>query len=413
MNRLQIHFLFYLAAIAVLVTASPDAAAHPMLENALDVVIYSDRVVIDARIAPEQIRVVESLENKAVSNEAWQSYKQKHAQYVAQHLDIVVDGLRVGGTGQLTASAVKDDQYDQKSTALIAYRVDFLLQKPPSEVMLTQGFLRQFANWNASCVLRIRQSTQTTFDSALLEPTKSVAFDCAWDEGSTISGKYPLADRADVSAANVPAVTSQMISTNVNSWKTLVQYALSGIRHILTGYDHLLFVAALILAAESIWDLIKVVSAFTVAHSITLTLAVFKLVPVVDSVVEPLIAASIVFVAIQNIFWPKQSKGWARLLIAFGFGLFHGMGYAGGLSESMRELPVKALWVALIAFSIGVEMGHQIVVIPFFSILAGIKRWNKTSNTPLPRIRMAFSSVVCLGGVYFLLSSIKTMWFKI
>ena len=87
-------------------------------------------------------------------------------------------------------------------------------------------------------------------------------------------------------------------------------YALHGIEHILTGYDHLLFITALVLAAGSFWDLVKVVTAFTLAHTITLTLSVLNIVTLRSAIVEPMIAASIICVAVQNIFWPERSSGW-------------------------------------------------------------------------------------------------------
>jgi hypothetical protein len=102
-----------------------------------------------------------------------------------------------------------------------------------------------------------------------------------------------------------------------------------GVRHILTGYDHLLFIGALVLAANTFWELVKVVTAFTLAHTITLTLAAFDLVHLPQQVIEPLISASIVFVALQNVFWPGRTTGWSRLGVAFFFGLFHGLGFAG------------------------------------------------------------------------------------
>jgi hypothetical protein len=90
-----------------------------------------------------------------------------------------------------------------------------------------------------------------------------------------------------------------------------------GIHHILTGYDHLLFISALVLAATTFWDLLKVVTAFTIAHTITLSLAAFNLVSLPQGVVEPFISASIVFVALQNVFWPSRARGWSRRGAAF------------------------------------------------------------------------------------------------
>ena len=86
------------------------------------------------------------------------------------------------------------------------------------------------------------------------------------------------------------------------------------------------------------WDLVKVVTAFTAAHTITLTLSVLGVVRLGEHVVEPMIAASIVFVAVQNVAWPRSSRGWGRIAVAFAFGLFHGLGFAGGLQEA---IPLK------------------------------------------------------------------------
>jgi hypothetical protein len=114
---------------------------------------------------------------------------------------------------------------------------------------------------------------------------------------------------------------------------------------------------ALVLAATTLWDLIKVVSAFTFAHTITLRLAAFNLVHLPERVVEPLLSASIVFVALQNVFWPRDVRGWSRLGAVFFFGLFHGLGFAGGLLDAMGEMPSATMLLVLLAFRIGVETG--------------------------------------------------------
>jgi hydrogenase/urease accessory protein HupE len=178
-----------------------------------------------------------------------------------------------------------------------------------------------------------------------------------------------------------------------------------GVHHILTGYDHLLFISALVLAATTFWDLIKVVTAFTIAHTITLSLAAFNLVSLPQRVVEPLISASIVFVALQNVFWPSRAKGWSRLSAAFFFGLFHGLGFAGGLLEAMREMQTGTMLLAILAFSIGIELGHQMVVLPLFGFLKAARQSQADAvrRTHLP---MAFqrigSAVISLAGVYYL-----------
>jgi hypothetical protein len=164
-----------------------------------------------------------------------------------------------------------------------------------------------------------------------------------------------------------------------------------------------------VLAATSVWDLVKVVSAFTLAHTLTLALSVFNVMTLPSRVVEPMIAASIVFVAVQNVFWPRSSTGWSRLAVAFAFGLFHGLGFAGGLREAMSEMPRMSLWAALIAFSAGVEIGHQMVVIPLFGALYTARNW----KAPEPRaeagrwISRLGSCAISLAGVYFFVQAIR------
>ncbi|TBU88477.1 HupE/UreJ family protein [Phytopseudomonas dryadis] len=147
-----------------------------------------------------------------------------------------------------------------------------------------------------------------------------------------------------------------------------------GIQHILGGYDHLLFAAALALAATTLWELLKVVTAFTIAHSLTLVLAALGWVHLPAAVVEPLIAASIVVVALQNVFWPASAHGRVRLAVAFCFGLFHGLGFADGLLDLMRQMPRETILVALLGFSLGVEAGHQVLLLPLFGLLKWVRR---------------------------------------
>jgi hydrogenase/urease accessory protein HupE len=194
------------------------------------------------------------------------------------------------------------------------------------------------------------------------------------------------------------------------SWSLFKAFFYHGVCHILTGYDHLLFVTALVLAATTLWELVKVVATFTLAHTITLTLAAMNLISLPAWVVEPLIAASIVFVAIQNVFWPQRAKGWSRLGAAFFFGLFHGLGFAGGLLEAMREMPSGTMFLAILAFSIGVEAGHQMVVLPLYTTLSAARRLRPDAAA---RARFALicqrigSAGISVAGIYYLCLAIR------
>jgi hypothetical protein len=187
-------------------------------------------------------------------------------------------------------------------------------------------------------------------------------------------------------------------------------YLQHGMHHILVGWDHLLFMAVLVLAVASVWDLILVVTAFTVAHTITLILATLGWVNLPSSIVEPMIAGSIVAVALQNIFAPRQTRGWPRLAVAFGFGLFHGLGFAGGLLDAMQELPGIAMATAIAAFSIGVELGHQVVALPLFGVVMLFRRIDRTApegGVVARRVRVLGSVCIGLAGLFYLGAALR------
>jgi hypothetical protein len=168
-------------------------------------------------------------------------------------------------------------------------------------------------------------------------------------------------------------------------------YIREGILHIFGGPDHILFVLGLLLLGGTLKSLIKTVTAFTIAHSITLTIAATGIWNPSPHIVEPLIALSIVAIAIENL---RRSgrvvKRDLRPLFAFGFGLIHGFGFAGALAEV--GLPREAMGVALASFNIGVELGQVTIVLaaaPSLALLA-IKR-------PVINSRLVFAGSAFIG----------------
>jgi len=131
-----------------------------------------------------------------------------------------------------------------------------------------------------------------------------------------------------------------------------------GVEHILTGYDHLLFLVALLLRGGRLLSLLKIITAFTVAHSVTLALAVLGVVTIPDRIVEPAIAASIVWVAAENLLLRNSPS--QRWLVSFLFGLVHGFGFASAIEP--LALPRGRLALALLGFNLGVEAGQALVV---------------------------------------------------
>lgn len=150
-----------------------------------------------------------------------------------------------------------------------------------------------------------------------------------------------------------------------SAWSTFGLYVTIGIGHILpAGLDHILFVLALFLSSTSLRDLVIQISTFTVAHTVTLGLAAAGVISPAPAVVEPIIAASIAFVAIENLF-VKGMPRW-RPLVVFLFGLVHGMGFAGFFGE--LGLPQEQFLGGLVGFNIGVEIGQLSVVAAAFGL---------------------------------------------
>ena len=155
-----------------------------------------------------------------------------------------------------------------------------------------------------------------------------------------------------------------------------LDYGREGVWHIWIGIDHLLFLIALLLPAvlaaprfaPAFWEVFKVVTAFTLAHSITLALAALGVISLPSRLVESAIAASVIVAALNNL-WPVVREG--RWLVAFGFGLVHGFGFASVLAE--LGLPQDTLLLALVGFNLGVEAG-QLVIVGAFLPLAYLQR---------------------------------------
>jgi hypothetical protein len=154
-------------------------------------------------------------------------------------------------------------------------------------------------------------------------------------------------------------------------FETLRIYVRIGIGHILPdGADHILFVLAVFLASVRLRALVWQISAFTIAHTATLGLAAVGLITPSPAIVEPLIAFTIAFVAIENLIFREMAK-W-RPLVVFGFGLIHGLGFAGFFGE--LGLPPGQFWSALIGFNLGVEIGQLSVIAVAAVIGFGLRR---------------------------------------
>jgi len=160
-----------------------------------------------------------------------------------------------------------------------------------------------------------------------------------------------------------PSKSSYRVPKDASSWQIVQTYSWLGITHILLGFDHLLFVFALLLIVKNMRRLLWTVTAFTLAHSLTMAVATLDIVHIPQAPVEAIIALSILFLAMEIIHEKQGKVGLTSLypwLIAFIFGLLHGFGFAGALAEI--GLPQQAITLALVFFNIGVELGQLMFV---------------------------------------------------
>ena len=364
----------------LLITIPAAALAHPVAQGALNIDVNTNAVFLSIRISSEEALVANTFaasETKAHSlSEIWQ----KHGDYLLQHVKVFADDHRLAGT-------VAD--IDSSQPNFITYKFNFPVTSAPNQVRVEENVLNEieFAPgnpWEATYVVTTEQKGQTLQQGLLLSRTQPLEIACNWQS----TGATPAA---------------------VNKSYLIYQYIRYGINHILTGYDHLLFVCALVLTAVTLLDLIKVITAFTVAHTITLVLSVLNIVRLPSHIVEPMIAGSIVFVALTNIISPQRARGNLRIATAFFFGLFHGLGFAGGLLDAMSGLSGLTVGLAIGAFSLGVEIGHQMVVLPVFF---GLKfaRVKLASEAGQERFALgivrAGSFVITIAGTVYLIAAL-------
>ena len=215
--------------------------------------------------------------------------------------------------------------------------------------------------------------------------------------GLDVLVRVERADGTEQLARILPVEPTFTLRPSPGALEVIATYTKLGIEHILTGVDHLLFVLALMLIVRSRRRLVVTITAFTAAHSITLALATLGVVHVPGPPVEAMIALSIVFVASEILRMRQGREGLAASkpwVIAFCFGLLHGLGFAGALAEV--GLPQNAIPLALLFFNVGVEIGQLMFIATVTSVVALTSRLMR--GYPQPRWTVA-SAAYLIGGV--------------
>lgn len=259
-------------------------------------------------------------------------------------LGVALEAIWPAGAADFIAAP---DWHAPASLIALPFRRD--LSKPPREVALSFAFFPQLdARHTVLGVFEYRgQAQEVTFTEG--EP--DYLFDASFAQPAAGSSAPP--GRAESSLRN-----------------TLGRFLRLGIEHIFFGYDHICFLLALI-DVSRLGELVKIVTAFTVAHSITLILAALKIVTLPTRLIESGIALTIIYVAAENL-WRKEITH--RWVLAFCFGLIHGFGFANVLAE--LGLPRDTTIRCLLVFNVGVELGQLAIVLAALPLLLLLQKWH-------------------------------------
>lgn len=377
-SRIGISRLLFLALL--LLTASR-AAAHPEGFSGLHI-----------KLSAGQIRAVVTVHTRDMS--AWFP--------PAKYPDYVADVCR---EMERTAAEIVELQLEERTlpvamvkafspeVGLIELDIDYQLDLPAKEVELLA--------WSKHLIHLPRGHQQLLF----VEDRRGVN---AEETSGELLLEDTLTSERDASAALVPApVTEQAqpsqpktASASASHRKGGISFFWLGVEHILTGYDHLLFLAALLLTCTKFKEAATIITCFTMAHSITLALAALDIVRLSAAVVEPAIALSIVVVACENLV--TKPGLWRRAIVTCCFGLVHGLGFASVLREIGLGTIPGGVVLPLLKFNLGVEAGQLAVASVVLPLLLALRRNEKLTKRLIP----AGSAAVALMGAYWFITRV-------
>ncbi|ABE43891.1 HupE/UreJ family protein [Polaromonas sp. JS666] len=289
-------------------------------------------------------------------------------------LDYVLQ-LDRDGNGELTWGEVR--QRSDEITRLATSRLELTVADKPC-AWVTSGPLALDKHSDGTYAV-LSLTAQCASLTSALKARYSLLFDVDPSHRGLVQWIAPGAESAQALVFGTDSAEQALALQPAGAWQTLRQYLLDGVWHIWIGYDHILFLLALLLPSvlmrrQGQWEpaprlsgavkeVVKVVTAFTLAHSITLSLAALQIISLPTRLVESAIAASVVVAALNNLRGTIEGRRW---VMAFVFGLLHGFGFASVLAD--LGLPQNALVLALVGFNAGVEVGQLAIVAVFLPL---------------------------------------------
>jgi hydrogenase/urease accessory protein HupE len=344
-------FLLFLAS-------TNTAGAHALSASFGSILIEEERITYTFSI--DNLSVMENIQLDAnsdnlVSQEEVDSTFSSIAEWLTRNLFIQVDGVTLRPMIDSMVVEKRNDQHVTTTTLL------FDISSDAKNIVLTDQFYKDSRDKTTYTQLLTINQNGNTSEMVLKGDNRTWSTDLVSGEVSTKSSSFSF-------------------------------FAL-GMEHILKGFDHLLFLLALLLARQSFKDYIKVVTAFTIAHSITLTLGYLDIINLPSYLVESFIALSIVYVAIENIVRKEVKSRW---VLTFFFGLIHGLGFAGLLLE--MAIPKKDLVISLLSFNLGIEAIQVLLVALVIPLLSRVQHFSF-----YPKIMKFGSLVMIVVGSYWVI----------
>lgn len=343
------------------------ALAHPPGLSSADITVDNGKLDAKITFALQDIEAfvpMDSDQDAEVTDSERNAAKPAVAQLIAEQFKLLVDNQAA------QPSAAGEVTFDDKNnaTVMLQYQVS-----SPASLSINSAFLSKLPSGHKQYL--------TVLDATGQEIGKKMLTATAPSLQVSLGGSQTAA----------PA--------EAQSSSTFADFLKLGVEHIVTGYDHLLFLFSLLVVTHSFWPALKIITFFTLAHSITLALAGLNIVDFPSSVIEPLIAATIVYVGLENIFRKDKITTYQRCVLTFFFGLIHGFGFAGVLREMDITSIETGILVPLFSFNLGVELG-QIAI----ACLALPLIWWLHKQENIDRYVVPIGSVLtCLAGGYWLL----------
>jgi len=372
MTRTRALLLFVMLNVAIALLATPLSHAHKPSDSYLTLKVMGERVDGQWDIALRDLDYAISLDANQDGAITWREVRAKHAQiasYALAHLRI---GPASAPCSLQAGAQLVDDHSDGAYSVL---RFSATCAAAPKTLVVDYGLF---------------------FD---LDPQHRGLLRLEY-EGITRAGIFSIDEHEQ-----------RFQLAELSRSEQFLDYGKEGVWHIWTGFDHVLFLLSLLLPAvlvrsstpgqrwqaapsfaPAFWDVVKVVTAFTVAHSITLSLAALGVVTLPSRWVESAIALSVVLAALNNIRPAVYEKRW---VIAFCFGLIHGFGFASVLAD--LGLPQESLLIALVAFNLGVELGQLVIVSVFLPIAYALR---KTALYQRVVLMLGSAAIALIAGVW-------------